>query len=220
MIGSSYNRMMVERELRASVALRDATLEATAEGILATDGEGRVIAFNQRVVDMWRVPASVTASARFADWVAVARRSLPIRRRASTSHAAASDSDTVHVALMPLDDGRVFERHSQPQRLDGPIVGRVWCYRDVTERVQAENERRRLESQMQHTQKLESLGVLAGGIAHDFNNLLVGMLGQRRAGAAASRAEHVAGHRDRICEIADGRAARGRADEPDARLLR
>jgi two-component system, cell cycle sensor histidine kinase and response regulator CckA len=49
-------------------------------------------------------------------------------------------------------------------------IGVIASGQDVTERKQ-------LEQQMQHAQKLESLGVLAGGIAHDFNNLLVGILG-------------------------------------------
>ncbi len=55
--------------------------------------------------------------------------------------------------------------------------GVTFTAQDITDRVLQEEERRRLEAQLQHAQKLESLGVLAGGIAHDFNNILVGILG-------------------------------------------
>ena len=48
---------------------------------------------------------------------------------------------------------------------------------DITERKQAEDERRKMEQQLLHAQKLESLGVLAGGIAHDFNNILMAIIG-------------------------------------------
>ncbi|MBE9485714.1 MAG: response regulator [Chloroflexi bacterium] len=49
--------------------------------------------------------------------------------------------------------------------------------RDITERVQMQEKQQQLEKQLLHTQKLESLGVLAGGIAHDFNNILMAILG-------------------------------------------
>ena len=64
--------------------------------------------------------------------------------------------------------------HVNPQ---GEVKGYVALVTDITELKRAEEQRRTLESRVQHSQKLESLGVLAGGIAHDFNNLLVGMLG-------------------------------------------
>lgn len=69
----------------------------------------------------------------------------------------------------------------------------------ATQRTRAEKERVELEEQVRHTQKLESLGVLAGGIAHDFNNLLVGILGN--ADLALLDLPKDAAHRDCLNEI-------------------
>ena len=62
---------------------------------------------------------------------------------------------------------------------------------DVTERNRASEEKLAMQRQMEHTQRLESLGVLAGGIAHDFNNILAAILGNA---ALAERQLHKGSH--------------------------
>ncbi|MCX7667045.1 MAG: PAS domain S-box protein [Gemmataceae bacterium] len=73
---------------------------------------------------------------------------------------------------------------------------------NITERKKAEAEQRRLELQLQQTQKLESLGILAGGIAHDFNNLLTSILGY--ADLALEELPEGSSTRDLIEEMING----------------
>jgi PAS domain S-box-containing protein len=66
---------------------------------------------------------------------------------------------------------------SSPIVRDNMQGGVIFTALDITDRLRGERERRAMESQVQHAQRLESLGILAGGIAHDFNNLLMVVLG-------------------------------------------
>jgi len=59
----------------------------------------------------------------------------------------------------------------------GEIEGLIGLAIDITARIQAEEEKASMQKQVEHTQRLESLGVLAGGIAHDFNNILTAIMG-------------------------------------------
>jgi PAS domain S-box-containing protein len=89
-----------------------------------------------------------------------------------------------------------------------PAPGQFACiFVDVTERKRAEAERRMLEKQVRHAQKLESLGVLAGGIAHDFNNLLMVILGNAELAAMELPTESMATNSIEEIKKASQRAA-------------
>jgi PAS domain S-box-containing protein len=90
---------------------------------------------------------------------------------------------------------------------DGTVHHLLSVVTDITAERLAEEERRRLDQQVQHTQKLESLGVLAGGIAHDFNNLLVAILGNAGLALMELPADSPARQTVQAIETASQRAA-------------
>ena len=164
--------------LKTSLSLLHATLDASTDGVLVVDTKGKVSGFNRRFSELWEIPTQLLEKGDDAALLALVLEQLKepdafLRRVQELYAAPAAESFEV----IEFRDGRVFERRSRPQQLDGKIVGRVWSFADITARREAEESHRRLEAKMAHTQRLEALGTLAGGIAHDFNNLLTAILG-------------------------------------------
>ncbi len=126
-----------------TVSVLQATLESTADGILVVDLNGKIVAHNRRFEEMWNLPTALIT----ANNDAAGRRRLiqhvqnqlvnpqffvdGIRERYAEPESDSFDT-------LSFKDGRVLERYSIPLRLNDRSVGRVWSFRDVTERRRAE----------------------------------------------------------------------------------
>lgn len=92
-------------------------------------------------------------------------------RQIAAGKAAGEVPTTFDLEIKSKDDRRIaLEVSTQSVYRNGQPVGVQGIARDVTER-------KRLEEQLRHAQKMESVGTLAGGVAHDFNNILTGIIG-------------------------------------------
>ena len=134
-------RKRAEEELAQSLSLVTATLESTADGLLVVDAEGRIAHFNEEFRRMWRIPGEILDSGddeRAISFVLdqLADPDLFLRK----VRELYDDPDAKSYDVLHFKDGRVLERYSQPQRLGGKSVGRVWSFRDVTERKRFEDE--------------------------------------------------------------------------------
>jgi PAS domain S-box-containing protein len=123
------------------LSLMLATLESTADGILVVNSEGRIEAFNRLFARMWRLPDEVLASkddARALECV-LDQLSEPEKFIDKVSYLYCHPEEESFDQLA-FKDGRVFERYSRPQLIGGKVAGRVWSFRDATERRRAAEE--------------------------------------------------------------------------------
>jgi len=158
-------RKRAEQALRERESHLQAILSATADGILAVDLQGRVLHYNQRFAEMWRIPRVVLDTQEDQQLLASVLDQLTAPEAFLAKVRELYQSEQTSTDLLTFKDGRLFERYSAPLRQDGRVCGRVWSFRDITRTKE-------LEAQFLRAQRLEGLGALAGGIAHDLNNIL------------------------------------------------
>ena len=131
-------RKQAELARQESLSLLAATLESTADGILAIDSARRIQVFNQKFLDMWQLPRPAAESDETGLLFALVKEQLEDPETfVARVEELYSRPDATALDILRLKEGRVFERYSQPQMLDSKIVGRVWSFRDITARTKA-----------------------------------------------------------------------------------
>ncbi len=133
---------------RDSEELLRATLDSTADGIIVVSKEGHLLTANARFGDLWNIPKEILSSAEHKQpLIEIALEQLEDPDQFKARIAEVYDSSAESFDSIRLKDGRVFERFSRPLIRDGEEVGRVWSFRDVTERKRADQELQDREEQ-------------------------------------------------------------------------
>jgi diguanylate cyclase (GGDEF)-like protein/PAS domain S-box-containing protein len=133
-------RTAAEADLRNTLSLLRATLDSTADGILVV-ADGKITSINARFAQMWHLPEEVLTGGEDATVLEFVTDQLVdphgfLAKIAELYAQPESESNDI----IAFKDGRVFERYSRPQTLEGEIIGRVWSFRDITDRTKLEND--------------------------------------------------------------------------------
>jgi PAS domain S-box-containing protein len=133
------NREAAETNLKKTLSLLNASFESTADGILVVDREGRITGYNQNFMNMWNIPMdmektrdNLTLTNYFQTQVKDPEKFF-LDMKDLLAHPIRESYDVIE-----LTDGRIFERYSKPQKIGKSAVGRVWSYRDITDRRRSE----------------------------------------------------------------------------------
>jgi signal transduction histidine kinase/DNA-binding response OmpR family regulator len=151
-----------------------ATLEATGDGILVLDTKGKIVHMNRRFSAMWDMPAAVLTgtSESISDWLAAQLRTPEIFSRGM---AEAIDPSTGEgFDLLELTNSKVFERRSRPQSMQDHVIGRVFSFHDISDRVISEIalNKAREKAERANSAKSEFLAMMSHEIRTPMNGVI------------------------------------------------
>ena len=136
-------RRAAETSLHNALSLLSSTFESTADGIIVMSLDRKIVTCNRKFIEMWGVGADILAAKDGEKLIEMIGAQISdtdsFNRQLATVYA---DPEAVATEILELKDGRIFERYSQPQYLEGKPIGRVACFRDITERSRAEEKLR------------------------------------------------------------------------------
>ncbi len=167
-----------DEALKKSAARYRSILESIEEGYFETDLGGRLTFASGPLVRMLGAGSPGLLGRHAAEFMAP--ESGERLRQAFGRVRESGGAQILPDCIVPLPEGserRLELSLSLIADEEGRAAGYRGVVRDVTERHFAEEERKKLEIQLQAAQKMEAIGTLAGGIAHDFNNILMGIQG-------------------------------------------
>ncbi|MDQ6952186.1 MAG: PAS domain S-box protein [Mariprofundaceae bacterium] len=172
------DRTQATIQLRQEKRKMSIILDHAPIGIWMSDLNGSIQLINKAFTDAMGI-SEETFVAAYA-YVDLLPKDMAVSCSASDQACIQSKQKVVTQEYIPCVDGKVhvFDIIKAPVLDDeGGVLGVVGLSIDASERMEAEAEKERMQHQVEHTQRLESLGVLAGGVAHDFNNILATILG-------------------------------------------
>lgn len=165
-------RRRTESDLQQSLSTLAATLESTADGILVVDRLGRIASFNDRFVEMWKIPDHIVASRdnNLILGAITGQLSNPqwFLEKFRQLRGTPPQSGGAGPEVIDLTEGPAFELTSKPQWIAEQSAGWVWSFHDITERKRTESllsgEKRVLEQIVSGASLPEVLGILAHSI--------------------------------------------------------